>query len=262
MKPLVLLCVSTYTLLLSCSKTDLTLSSSGNFEDYWDSYYQWGGPITSNPLQRDTILIDASRDGGLWWFPQSEQSGFSTERDHQGKYLADHLKQKGFKVVELYRGAVISDDLLSRYRFVIRAGGYGNYSQDELTAYSRFLSREVSLLLLQDHLANRSNDALSRMLDLNFTGMISGPVGNFAPHPVTANANLSFTAGSFLNQPDTSKVTLLGFITGSSTNDSTRNVVMGIRKHPTARIFFIGDVNGLEQIPQPLTTNLFRWLAE
>ena len=263
MKHPVLLFIVTSAILLSFSKPDLTFSS-GNFEDYWDSYYKWGGSwgSISNSLKRDTILIDASRDGGTWWYPQQEATGFSSDRNHQGKYLADYLKSQGYKILELHRGVTITDDLLSRYRFVIRAGCFGSYTPDELSAYSRFLSRDVSLLLLQDHLANNSNDELCRLLNLNFKGLISGTVRNFTPHPITEYASLNFIAGSYLDQPDTSKINLLGYVTGSQTNDTASYGVLGIRNHPTARIFFIGDVNGLEQVPQPLTRNLFKWLSE
>ena len=37
------------------------------------------------------ILVDASRDGGVWWFPQWEQQGgFDFTLPHQGKELADY----------------------------------------------------------------------------------------------------------------------------------------------------------------------------
>jgi len=264
MKPQVLLLFLVFSVMLSCSKPEINLSSgggSGGGSGPWDTPFHWGAPGW-NPLQRDTILIDASRDGGTWWYPQQERTGFSSEGNHQGKYLADYLKSQGYKIMELHRGVTITDDLLSRYRFVIRAGGFGSYTPDELSAYSRFLSREVSLLLLQDHLANSNNDELCRMLDLNFKGSISGTVRNFVPHPITEYASLNFIAGSYLDQPDLSKITLLGYLNGSQTNDSTSYGVLGIRNHPTARIFFIGDVNGLEQAPQPLTTNLFKWLSQ
>jgi hypothetical protein len=44
--------------------------------------------------------------------------------------------------------------------------------------------------------------------------------------------------------------------------EPTGSAVMGIIKHPTAKIFFIGDINGLEQTPQPLTDGLIAWLFQ
>ena len=37
-----------------------------------------------NDTSGEKILVDASKDGGVWWFPQSP-GGFSAEADHQGK---------------------------------------------------------------------------------------------------------------------------------------------------------------------------------
>ena len=45
------------------------------------------------------VLIDASRDGGVWWFPQV--APFSAEAGHQGKALADHMRGLGYFVEEL-----------------------------------------------------------------------------------------------------------------------------------------------------------------
>src|SRR5688500_2334078 len=68
------------------------------------------------------ILIDASRDGGVWWFPQSSETGFSSNADHQGKPLADYFRSQGYEVNELTRGTVITargtvitDGMLSQY---------------------------------------------------------------------------------------------------------------------------------------------------
>ena len=38
------------------------------------------------------ILVDASKDGGVWWFSQGTGDVFSADADHQGKALADYLE--------------------------------------------------------------------------------------------------------------------------------------------------------------------------
>jgi hypothetical protein len=43
-----------------------------------------GQSKSDKPLR---ILIDASKDGGLWWFPQVHP--FDAEQYHQGKAFAD-----------------------------------------------------------------------------------------------------------------------------------------------------------------------------
>src|SRR5262249_30671099 len=56
------------------------------------------------------ILVDASKDGGVWWWPQTPSNGYSENRDHQGKPLADYLKKLGYEVDELPLGAIITTD--------------------------------------------------------------------------------------------------------------------------------------------------------
>jgi hypothetical protein len=52
--------------------------------------------------ERIRVLIDASKDGGLWWFPQA--GTFDAAQYHQGKAFAHSLRQDGAEVVELGRG--------------------------------------------------------------------------------------------------------------------------------------------------------------
>jgi len=63
---------------------------------------------------------------------------------------------------------------------------------------------------------------------------------------------LAFTAGSILTEPIPTGITVLGWL-------DTGEAVMGVVTHPRARIFFLGDTNGLEEVPQPLVDNLIAW---
>ena len=56
------------------------------------------------------ILVDASHDGGGWWFPQA--GSYSANLPHQGKALADLLRSRGFTVDELPRDILITDSIL------------------------------------------------------------------------------------------------------------------------------------------------------
>ena len=113
------------------------------------------------------------------------------------------------------------------------------------------------MLLIQDHLANSANDQLSVELGLAFEGSYTGTLNSFSQHAVTVGATpLPYIAGSVIFNPDPAKITALATLTANGTNA----VAMGIVKHPTSRIFFIGDLNGIEAIPQPLTSNLISWL--
>jgi hypothetical protein len=218
-----------------------------------------GSIVTSGTSK--TILVDASKDGGVWWFPQSPATGFSVTNNHQGKGLADYLRNKGFVVDEIPQGTTITTNILSRYSNVIRAGGFGNYTQEEIAAYQSFLTRSSSLLLLQDHLTYFTNDQLSILLHVPFEGVESGTIGSFTPHPITVGvAPIPFIAGSFIRNPDPSQMTILGSITITTSGGNVVAGAMGILHHPTSRILFIGDMNGLEGIPQPFTLNLVNWL--
>ena len=237
-------------LLLSCTKEPSLLSNAdpttGNFPK-----------SAANPPLSKSILVDASKDGGVWWFPQSSATGFSFSNDHQGKNLADYLRSLGYQVDELPRGTTITTEVLNKYENVIRAAAFGSYSAAEMAAYKSFLSGNKSLFLIQDHLANSANDQLSVELGLAFEGSYTGTLNSFSQHAVTVGATpLPYIAGSVIFNHDPAKITALATLTANGTNA----VAMGIVKHPTSRIFFIGDLNGIEAIPQPLTSNLISWL--
>ena len=58
--------------------------------------------------------------------------------------------------------------------------------------------------------------------------------------------------GSMLQAPLPAGITVLGWL-------DSGQPVMGVVAHPKAKIFFLGDTNELEQVPQPLVDNLLRW---
>jgi len=49
---------------------------------------------------------------------------------------------------------------------------------------------------------------------------------------------------------------------GDNVNKPDGIAVMGILHHPTSKIFFIGQINGLERVPQPLVSNIVKWAFE
>jgi hypothetical protein len=226
-------------------------------------------PITEN----HAILIDASKDGGPWWFPQSAFSGFSENQPHQGRALANYLRGLGFVVDELPIGAVITPQLLMRYTNVIRPDGFYNYTAAEVAAYDSFLSQpHASLLLMNDHMKNTSNDRLSIHLGVDFAGAAFGTITGIRPHVITQGVtSVPYNAGCAIVNHHTNNIIILGSldanafadINNSGTYDAGDIIapdVMGILKHPTGKIFLLADVNGLETVPQPFTRNLADWL--
>lgn len=210
-----------------------------------------GSAVCPAPAQGNSVLVDASRDGGGWWFPQA--GPFSPESYHQGQALADYLRNRGYVVQELARGTTITDDLLMASKIVIRANVFGSYTSAELQAYQHFLACPRTLLLFGDYVSDGSQDQLAEMLGVRFTGSVFGYVTEFAAHPITNGmVPLFYNAGAVVEAGYPSTVHILGWL-------STGEPVMGVVDHGTANIFFLGEVNGIESVPQPLVDNLISW---
>ncbi len=203
------------------------------------------------PRGEGRILIDASHDGGVWWFPQD--GPYDPDAEHQGRALAEYLRSVGYTVDELGRDVMVSDDLLDHYRMVIRAGEWGTPRAGELDAYRRFLEREVTLVLLSDHRLTDPTDELAQSLGVSFGGAVDGAVTIFEEHAITAGMReVPYLVGAAVVAADQSSVTILGRLA-----DGTP--VMGLIASPSAKIFFMGDTNTLEVVPQPLVDNLLAW---
>jgi hypothetical protein len=220
------------------------------------------------------ILIDASHDGGIWWFPQYEATGFNPNAPHQGQGFANHLREKGFEVTELGRGIELTDEMFFGNYIIIRAGGFGTYTQKELEVYGRLIDRGTNLVYFTDHTLNDPVDELGEHLGLQMTGAVSGGIDKFAPHEITANLEyIDYIAGSVVtNVIQNPNIEVLGWLNdGGYTDLNGNNIkdpnepagspVMGILKYPKSRIFFIGDTNGLQVRPQPFIDNLIQWMG-
>ena len=221
---------------------------------YDDGHYE-RPPIS---FYKRRVLVDASHDGGGWWFPQSPITGFNPSAYHQGKGLADLLRSKGLIVDELPRDIEITDSILNKYDKVIRSGFFRSYQASELTAYSNFLRRPSSLLLISEYQRPPSHiDQLAEDLGIQFRGIHYDSVKYFIPHSITAGATpFYYNAGAIvINEATNTNIQVLGRL-----NNATGPAVLGILHHPTSKIFFIGEINGLEKIPQPFTSQLFQWL--
>jgi hypothetical protein len=225
--------------------------------------------IIINIASRDRVLVDASHDGGVWWSRQ----GPNPDAPHQGKALADHLRSLGFEVDELPGGTQITDELLGQYGGIIRAGNFGSYRDFELEAYERFIDRGRSLILISEFLRPGVRDELADLLGIPFVGVARGFISQFGTHPVTQGMTpLLYNAGSVILSPaDHPNIEVLGRLRnsvfvdldgdgGQDQNEPTGAAVMGILRHPSARIFSLGDIKGIEGVPQPFVDNLVSWV--
>ena len=217
------------------------------------------------------ILIDASGDGGTWWYPQS--GTFDPNQDHQGKALADYLRSLGHDVTELPRPYTITAELLGDCGLVIRAGGFRGYSSDEITAYLDYVQGGGRLLLLGEHMINNPGDDLAAGFGLLFEGATQGEnrMTNFTTHPISQGVgSVPYIVGAGLTSfPGTAQV--IGSLSDLSyldlDNSRTQDAaepsappVLGVMDYGSGRIVFCGDVNMWQSVPQPLTDNVVNWL--
>lgn len=218
-----------------------------------------------------SVLIDASRDGGVWWFPQG--GSFDPDLPHQGKPLADYLRSFDLEVRELPRPTQISLDLLQGYSLVIRAVAFGGYTSSEVLAYQQYVERGGRLLLLDDHKRYAGVDAVGESFGLLFAGITRGSQGLvFVNDPVTEglqDGQLFFLAGSGLAEyPATAKI--LAYLDENSYLDLNANgsrddgepvapPVIGRLEAGDGLVVFMGDTNFIERVPQPLTDNFIRF---
>lgn len=220
------------------------------------------------------ILIDASHDGGVWWFPQGAGMLFDQDKPHQGKIMADLLRKKGFEVDELGRGTELTEKMFFGYYIVIRAGGFETYTTKELNVYTNLIKRGMNLAFFTDHKKYDVKDELGDFLGLKFKGIAYGNVTRIESHMITTGFQPFFyNAGSVLTDYEENKnIQILGWLGDSDfadmnwngvrdTNEPYAPPVMGILKYPKSKIFFIGDMNALELRPQPFIDNLCTWMG-
>ena len=216
------------------------------------------------------ILVDASRDGGVWWFPQA--GPFDTKAGHQGKALADCLRSLGHTVVELPRPTTITPSILVGYDIVVRAVGFGGYAPVEIATYQDYVQNGGNLLLLAEH---RPADALALSLGLRFAGVTRGQnaLTSYETHPLTRGVGpLVYGVGSgLISYPGTAQI--LGWLSDTSYLDLNDNQVqdsgepsappvLGVMIYGSGRIVFCGDANLWETVPQPLVVNTLRWFDD
>jgi hypothetical protein len=219
------------------------------------------------------ILVDASRDGGVWWFPQA--GPFDPDTYHQGSPLVTYLRGKGHQVNELGRPTTITPSLLQPYAIVIRAGEFGAYTAEEIAAYRQYVDGGGRVLLLADHMRYAPPDDLALGFGLMFVGVTQG--GNVlefrAGHPITDGlGSLAYGVGSALVSAPAS-AELLGSLDSTSfvdlndnglrdANEPVAPLVFGAMAFGSGRVVFCGDANLWEWVmAQRLVDNVLAWLG-
>ena len=234
-------------------------------------------PIAIGPPYR--ILVDASRDGGLWWAPQD--GFYDPNQPHLGRRLADNLRGRGIDVQEIPRRAesvktsVVDFQILSNFDLVIRVNGGTQYSAEEMGGYSCYLANGGKVIFLSDARPPGEEDLLAEWLDLDFRGESRGEnkITTLTPHPITDGmTSLVYGVGSGIFATP-NPATILGTLSpetfidldGNGTADPaepTAASAMGVVQWGSGTCFFLGDVNVFLGVPQPLVDNLLRYFYD
>jgi hypothetical protein len=253
------------------SIVDFSQTVTYELKDSADNSTKWlaeAVPLSSK------IIIDASHDGGVWWYPQSTITGFDPKKWHQGQPFAELLRGKGYEVDELGRGPELTEEMFFGYYIVIRANGFEKYTSRELDVYVNIISRPLNMVFFTDHKKYDPVDELGYLLGLEFKGIAYGIISTLKPHMITRNiSSIDYNAGSVLTNLDQNPdIEVLGWLGENDYGDLNFNgvkdnnepsapPVMGILNLPKSHIFFIGDLNGFEVRPQPFIDNLINWMG-
>ena len=250
--------------------------STGSAGDHAVQTAPLGIPKSGSDSGLPRVLVDASRDGGVWWFPQGTPgTPFSGTDYHQGQPLADSLRSLGYVVEELPRPFAITDSLLASYAIVIRAIGFGTYSAREVAAYKGFVERGGKLLLLADHMKYAPPDGIALAFGIDFRGITRGgnSLNTFAEHAITQGLEpLTYLVGSgIVSHP--ASATIVGWLSRDSYLDLDKDgargptepaapAALGVMPYGEGRIVFCGDVYPWELVSQPLVRNVLRWFKD
>lgn len=183
------------------------------------------------------VLVDASKDGGLWWFPQGEGGVFDPRQPHQGKPLADLLRRQQWEVVELPRGDVITVEKLRDFDLIIKPPAYFSYTADEAMAYLNSIVAGARVLLLGGGNA-ANNDAITQMFGLRFESRSRfGSLKQWMSHPLTADVECCNVAWTAVSEAPNNAVLLAWFNRG----EVNPRPVLGYLHYGNGCVVFVGQ---------------------
>lgn len=213
------------------------------------------------------IVINASKDGGVWWFPQ--EIDCDTSVVHQGKGLVDYLKSEGFLVYESCRQENINLNEFPNMKLLIVAGSYFPYNYAESKKIADYVKNGGKLMLLIDH---TPNNGLPYHLGLDFRKTNSNEVIiEFKEHEITGNRSYehAIRGVSGLNKSDNivdvvarlSEATFLdtNYNGVQDENEVNAPIVIGTMQFGQGRVLFSGDINIWQWEENELFKNAISW---
>ncbi len=196
------------------------------------------------------IVIDASRDGGTWWFPQRE-SGFDSSKPHQGKALVEYLKKFTPTVVEIVQGGVITNQLTDA-TVVVRFNVNGEpYSPQEVTAYKNYVENGGRVLLVYAAPVKGPPDAVAETFGIRVGQRAETPfIKKWANDPITVGLkDVPFTCGSVISVYPKTAIQLGMMANGQS--------VFGVVEVGKGKVVYLGSIAPLLSMSQPFVENVF-----
>ena len=210
-------------------------------------------PCAASGQKTLRVLVDASKDGGLWWFPQGNGNTFDPRQDHQGKPLADFMRDKGWEVVELGRGEVITADKLRDVDVIVRPTVYFDYTPEEIAAYRDSVMGGTRLLLMGGN--GDRPDSLATIFGLHFDSSSRfGPVRKWIQHPLTANIPGKDFSWTSLSEAPPDAVLLAWLNSG----EADPRPVLGYLPYGGGYVMFVGQAF---IVPSPIGKSLIGSLA-
>jgi hypothetical protein len=180
-------------------------------------------------------LVDASKDGGLWWFPQYSGTGFDPNQNHQGKTMADAMRARGWEVTELPRGEIITPEKLQGFDIVIRPEPYFCYSKSEAIAYREAVAAGVRLFLMSSSAGY--DDPVAAIFGLRFGRSRHISLEQIIPHLLTAGIeSLAIPWVTVMEKPKGSVVLAWG---------PNEDPVLGYYIYSAGYVLFMGTSSGV-----------------
>lgn len=192
------------------------------------------------------IVVDASRDGGTWWFPQ-EKKGFDPSKPHKGKFLADYLRTRCQEMLEIAPGEVVVDQFKDA-SLVVRFNSYGaRYWPEEVAAYKDYVVKGGRVLLVYGAPLKGSTDAVADELGIRFGQGAQTPyIKKWAVHPITTGLkDVPFMTGSVISGFPESSMQLATMANGQS--------IFGMANVGKGKVIYLGTFAPLIGLSQPFT---------
>ena len=222
------------------------------------------------------VLIDASRDGSLWWCNRFNISNLGGK--HQGTDLVDYLRNLGYRVNELSRDSncIITESLLKHNEFVvrIRPSVSCSYIREEIEAYKNYVKEGGKLILLGHFMLPGQKDSFAEEFGITFEGAVRNErsVNKFIKHPINQGLKeLPYGGCGITRYPE--EATIVAWLSDNTYLDVSNNEhnielkekpggipAMGCMRYGSGKIVFLGDTYLFSSVYQPLTSNILRWL--